>query len=50
MEWVTQSFTMLPGDVMATGSPAGTAEMVPGDVIEVEIPGIGTLRNPIERA
>ena len=50
VEWVTQSFTLLPGDVMATGSPAGTAEMVPGDVIEVEIPGIGSLRNPVERA
>lgn len=50
VEWVTQSFTMLPGDVMATGSPAGTAEMVPGDFIEVEIPGIGRLGNPVERA
>lgn len=50
VEWVTQSFTMLPGDVMATGSPAGTAEMVPGDYIEIEIPGIGKLGNPVERA
>lgn len=50
IEWVTQSFTLLPGDVMATGSPAGTAEMVPGDFIEVEIPGIGRLGNPVARA
>jgi len=50
VEWVTQSFTMLPGDVLATGSPAGTEEMVPGDFIEVEIPGIGKLGNPVERA
>lgn len=50
VEWVSQSFTLLPGDVIATGSPAGTAVMVPGDTIEVEIPGIGTLRNPVERA
>lgn len=50
VEWITQSFTMLPGDVMATGSPAGTAEMVPGDYIEIEIPGIGKLGNPVERA
>lgn len=49
VEWVSQSFTLLPGDVIATGSPAGTAEMVPGDTIEVEIPGIGTLRNSVER-
>ena len=50
VEWVSQSFTLLPGDVIATGSPAGTAEMVPGDYIEVEIPGIGKLGNPVERA
>lgn len=50
VEWITQSFTMLPGDVMATGSPAGTAEMVPGDYIEIEIPGIGKLGSPVERA
>ena len=50
VEWVSESFTLLPGDVIATGSPAGTAEMVPGDYIEVEIPGIGTLGNPVERA
>ena len=50
IEWVTQSFTLLPGDVMATGSPAGTAEMVPGDFIEVEIPGIGSLGNPVAKA
>ena len=50
VEWVSQSFTLLPGDVIATGSPAGTAEMVPGDYIEVEIPGIVKLGNPFERA
>ncbi len=50
VEWVSQSFTLLPGDVIATGSPAGTEDMVPGDLIEVEIPGIGTLGNPVERA
>ncbi|AWB83879.1 fumarylacetoacetate hydrolase family protein [Corynebacterium liangguodongii] len=50
IEFITASFTLLPGDVICTGSPAGTAEMVPGDRIEVEIPGIGTLANPVERA
>ena len=50
IEFITASFTLLPGDVICTGSPAGTAEMVPGDYIQVEIPGIGTLGNPIERA
>ena len=50
IEFITASYTLLPGDVICTGSPAGTAEMVPGDVIEVEIEGIGSLRNPVERA
>ncbi|SDS15787.1 fumarylacetoacetate hydrolase family protein [Corynebacterium timonense] len=50
IEFISSSFTLLPGDVICTGSPAGTAEMVPGDYIEVEIPGIGSLGNPIERA
>lgn len=48
--WVSESFTLLPGDVISTGSPAGTAEMVPGDVIEIEIPGVGSLSNPVARA
>ena len=48
--YCSRLMTLLPGDVICTGSPAGTAEMVPGDTIEVEIEGIGTLRNPVERA
>lgn len=50
IEMITASFTLLPGDVISTGSPAGTAEMVPGDFIEIEIPGVGKLGNPVERA
>lgn len=50
IEFITASFTLLPGDVVCTGSPAGTEAMVPGDTIRVEIPGIGYLENPIERA
>ena len=50
IEFITASMTLLPGDVICTGSPAGTAEMFPGDRIEVEIPGIGSLTNPVERA
>ena len=50
IEFITASMTLLPGDVICTGSPAGTAEMFPGDRIEVEIPGIGSLANPVERA
>ena len=44
------AFDLLPGDIICTGSPAGTAAMFPGDRIEIEIPGIGKLANPVERA
>ncbi|AHI22619.1 fumarylacetoacetate hydrolase family protein [Corynebacterium vitaeruminis] len=50
IEFITASFTLLPGDVICTGSPAGTAAMFPGDFIEIEIPGVGKLGNPVERA
>ena len=50
VEFITASFTLLPGDVICTGSPAGTAPMFPGDFIEIEIPGIGKLGNTVERA
>lgn len=47
IEFITASMTLLPGDVVATGSPAGTEAMVHGDYIEIEIPGIGKLGNPV---
>lgn len=50
IEFITASMTLLPGDVVCTGSPAGTEAMQPGDTIAVEIPGIGVLENPVERA
>jgi 2-keto-4-pentenoate hydratase/2-oxohepta-3-ene-1,7-dioic acid hydratase in catechol pathway len=40
-------FTLLPGDVILTGTPAGVGPIVGGDVVEVEISGIGTLSNPV---
>ena len=45
--WVSRVMTLLPGDVIATGTPAGVGPMKAGDVVEVVIPGIGTLRNPV---
>ncbi|GAB3940144.1 fumarylacetoacetate hydrolase family protein [Corynebacterium tapiri] len=50
IEFITASMTLLPGDVICTGSPAGTEAMVPGDRIAVEIEGLGVLENPIEWA
>ena len=48
LAYVTSVMTLEPGDVVATGTPAGVGPLQPGDVVEVEIPGVGTLRNPVE--
>lgn len=45
--YVSAAFTLLPGDVILTGTPAGVGPMVKGDRVEVEIEGIGTLANPV---
>jgi 2-keto-4-pentenoate hydratase/2-oxohepta-3-ene-1,7-dioic acid hydratase in catechol pathway len=42
--------TLLPGDVILTGTPAGVGPMLPGQEVSVEIEGIGTLTNPVSRA
>ena len=47
MAFITASMTLEPGDVVTTGTPAGVGPMQPGDTVEVEIPGIGVLRNHI---
>lgn len=39
--------TLEPGDLIATGTPAGTGPLQDGDVVEVEISGVGTLSNPV---
>lgn len=43
-------FTLLPGDVILTGTPAGVGPFTAGDTLEVEITGLGTLRNPTRDA
>lgn len=43
----SEAFTLLPGDVILTGTPAGVGRLEPGDTVEVEIAGIGTLRNTV---
>ena len=50
VSYVSQVMTLLPGDVLLTGTPAGIGPMQPGDVVEVEISGIGTLRNHVVAA
>lgn len=45
--FVTACMTLEPGDLIATGTPPGVGPMLPGQTVEVEIPGIGLLRNPV---
>jgi 2-keto-4-pentenoate hydratase/2-oxohepta-3-ene-1,7-dioic acid hydratase in catechol pathway len=45
--FVTACMTLEPGDLIATGTPPGVGPMLAGQTVEVEIPGIGLLRNPI---
>lgn len=39
--------TLFPGDLIPTGTPAGVSPLKGGDIVEVEVEGIGTLRNPV---
>ncbi len=47
--FVSQVMTLEPGDLIATGTPAGVGPLSSGDVVEVEIPGVGVLHNPVTR-
>ena len=41
--------TLLPGDIIATGTPGGIGPMQPGDTVEISLPPIGVLRNYVVR-
>jgi len=45
--YISAIMTLVPGDVIATGTPAGVGPLVPGDVVEVEVPGISRVTNPV---
>jgi 2-keto-4-pentenoate hydratase/2-oxohepta-3-ene-1,7-dioic acid hydratase in catechol pathway len=47
IRFIAQVMTLEPGDVIATGTPSGVGRLASGDVVEVSITGIGTLRNPV---
>jgi 2-keto-4-pentenoate hydratase/2-oxohepta-3-ene-1,7-dioic acid hydratase in catechol pathway len=50
VNFISGVMTLLPGDVIATGTTSGVGPMQPGDVVEIRIEGIGTLRNYVVRA
>ena len=47
IRYISQIMTLEPGDLIATGTPQGVGPVVAGDIIEVSIEGIGSLRNPV---
>ena len=47
IEYITAFMTLLPGDVLLTGTPEGVGKLAPGDVVEVDVDGIGVLTNPV---
>jgi 2-keto-4-pentenoate hydratase/2-oxohepta-3-ene-1,7-dioic acid hydratase in catechol pathway len=49
IEYISGVMTLEAGDLIATGTPAGVGPLVNGDVVEVEIPGVGILRNPVRQ-
>jgi 2-keto-4-pentenoate hydratase/2-oxohepta-3-ene-1,7-dioic acid hydratase in catechol pathway len=50
IEHITGFMTMLPGDVLLTGTPEGVGKLAHGDLVEVEVEGVGTLANAVEGA
>jgi len=47
ISFISSVMTLLPGDIIATGTPSGIGPMQPGDTVEIRIPSIGTLRNHV---
>jgi 2-keto-4-pentenoate hydratase/2-oxohepta-3-ene-1,7-dioic acid hydratase in catechol pathway len=47
IRYIAEVMTLLPGDLIATGTPKGVGPVVAGDVIEISVDGVGTLRNPV---
>jgi 2-keto-4-pentenoate hydratase/2-oxohepta-3-ene-1,7-dioic acid hydratase in catechol pathway len=44
---IARAMTLLPGDLIATGTPSGVGPLVAGDMVEVTVSGVGTLKNPV---
>ena len=48
VRWISRMMTLMPGDLIATGTPAGVGPLVAGDTVEVSVAGVGVLRNPVQ--
>ncbi len=47
IRYISQVMTLMPGDLIATGTPSGVGPLQAGDVVEVSVEGVGTLKNPV---
>ena len=50
LAYISHIMTLEPGDLVATGTPSGVGPLVPGDVVEVEIPGVSRVSNPVQES
>jgi 2-keto-4-pentenoate hydratase/2-oxohepta-3-ene-1,7-dioic acid hydratase in catechol pathway len=50
LAYITRIMTLFPGDIIATGTPEGVGPLLAGDIVEIEIPGVGAVRNPVRDA
>jgi 2-keto-4-pentenoate hydratase/2-oxohepta-3-ene-1,7-dioic acid hydratase in catechol pathway len=50
IRYISHAMTLEPGDLIATGTPAGVGPLLEGDVCEVEVEGVGVLRNAVRAA
>jgi 2-keto-4-pentenoate hydratase/2-oxohepta-3-ene-1,7-dioic acid hydratase in catechol pathway len=48
LAFISRIMTLEPGDLVATGTPSGVGPLVSGDVVEVEIPGVSRITNPVQ--
>lgn len=48
IRYISNQMTLNAGDIIATGTPSGVSQLKSGDICEIEIEGIGTLKNPVE--
>jgi 2-keto-4-pentenoate hydratase/2-oxohepta-3-ene-1,7-dioic acid hydratase in catechol pathway len=47
IRYIAQAMTLFPGDIIPSGTPSGVGPVVAGDVVEVTVAGVGTLKNPV---
>jgi 2-keto-4-pentenoate hydratase/2-oxohepta-3-ene-1,7-dioic acid hydratase in catechol pathway len=50
LAYISRIMTLEPGDLVATGTPSGVGPLAPGDVVEVEIPGVSRVSNPVQES